>query len=201
MKCLPIHWVLLSALLFIAGTTPATGQARLSLKVGGNQSFLEVDSMSPDQELESKGGFNAGIDVRFENFSAFFWHPGIHYHTSTVAISMLDSPVLLEEEARVKSLKFPLQAGYYLTSLASLIRVHVKAGLVPEVVLSVKEPDSIGFGKEQINDFQLSACAGLGFDFTIITLDVRYDLGLSSYYTDLSGHQNDQLVISAGFIF
>lgn len=177
-----------------------SSQTRFSPKFGFNFSAVNIEADSV--ETEGRSGFNLGIDLRIED-RRFFFHPGFYYQqvkADLIKLEQLSSPESLTEEVRINSLKIPLNAGYYLSREGSLLRVHVRGGIVPQFVVGATEREDFNFDKDQLKNFTWGANAAVGVDFILLTVDVSYEFSLSDLYRDQSG-KNRMAVLRFGFIF
>lgn len=191
-----IPFLSFSFFLFISGFS----QTRFSPKFGFNFSAMNIEADTI--ETEGRSGFNFGLDLRIED-RRFFFHPGIHYQQVKAKLTKLEqltTPEALSEEVRINSIKVPLNAGYYITREGSLLRLHVRGGIVPQLVLGATEREAFNFSKDQLNDFTWGANAAVGVDFILLSVEISYEFSLSDFYENQSG-KNRMAILRFGFIF
>jgi hypothetical protein len=203
------------ALVFtINAVSNAQGRTRFNPKVGITLSSLEenfdIDNWT-DVSKEHNFGWNAGIDIRIEKDNGLLIIPGLHYNGWTNEIRAVEDgvpDVELSDETTIHALRAPISIGYKFIGAGEekTFGLYARAGGTATYVAGFKEPDSdlvdLDFSKDLINDFQFSAHVGLGFDISIINIEVMYEFGLTEFYDgDISGEKNNQLVLTAGLIF
>lgn len=190
--------IVLAALILLS--LPALAQVRVNPKVGVNISAL--DTKIQDIDAEARVGWNAGLDFRIGE-GIFFLQPGIHYYSFTARLFQDVSPdtdVDLREETTIQTLRAPVNLGLRLTGDDGLIGLHLKGGVVPAYVLSVKEKPVFQLDREDLRDFTLGANIGAGVDILFFTLDASYEIGLSPFFAD-SDERNNMFTLSAGVKF
>lgn len=185
--------ILLFGLLF---TYSAYAQVKFNPKAGVNFSSVtsEVDEIEADG---AKVGFNVGMDLRFGDKWLFF-QPGVHYYNAGGKLSVQDDNTTVEDDLNVRTLKIPLNAGFYLSGTDGILKVRVNAGIVPNIVIGVGE-SNFNTDYTNFNTLGLGANAGLGFDLAILTLDFNYELGLTNVYESGNG-KNNIFTVSLGLV-
>ena len=193
-----IQFSFAAALLFTFNFAQA--QVKISPKIGVNVSAVE--GKLTDFDAEARTGWNAGLDARIGD-GVFFLNPGIQYHSYTARLMSdlnQDTRVDFTEETTIQSIKAPLNLGLRVTGDNGLIGLHLKGGIVPTYVMSVKETDNFNFDKDQLNSLTWGANVGVGIDFLFLTADLTYEKGLSDYFKDAAG-KNNVLSLSVGLKF
>ncbi len=196
-----MYYRLLFLWFFIFATLPTLfSQTRFSPKFGFNFSAMDIEADTI--ETEGRSGFNIGLDLRIEDQRLFF-HPGFHYQQVKADLTKLEKPAApeaLTEEVRINSIKVPLNVGYYLTREGSLLRLHLRGGIVPQFIVSATEREAFNFNKDQLNSFTWGANAAVGIDFILLTVELSYEFGLSNVYQEQPG-KNRMAILRFGFIF
>ncbi len=190
---------LFTTTLLILSFTMAYSQlvVRPSAKFGFN--FASIDEDLEGFNTDGRSGYDIGIDLRMEQGHVFF-HPGLHFQKTRLDLTSLTSSNPEAIRTQVSSLKFPLNAGVYITSEASLLHVHFRGGIVPQFVTGAGEVEELGFDKDLLNNFLWGANAAIGIDFILLTVEFSYEFGLTSFYNDYSP-KNNMATLSFGFIF
>lgn len=185
--------VILLGLLF---TYETYAQVKFNPKVGAN--FSSVTSEVEDIEANgAKVGFNLGLDLRFGDKWLFF-QPGIHYYNAGGRLSVQEDTTVVKDDFNVKTIKIPLNAGFYLSGTDGILKVRINAGLTPNIIFGVGD-SNFNSAHTDFNTFGLGANAGLGFDLAILTLDFNYELGLTNVYESGNG-RNNILTVSLGLV-
>lgn len=203
-------------LIFIAGISGfASGQLSFGIKGGLNYSKLAFDDMTQVMsgttqysltQDESFQGFHIGIQTRLKIFSVFI-QPELLFNTS-------GGKVLIESNTGIKDVR---QVKYNKIDLPVLVGLkfgplRVNAGPVASVVLSSdSQLDDIISGLETTSkNATIGYQAGVGLDiFKILTLDARYEGGLSKLGDKINIGQNSyafdsrssKYLLSVGLLF
>lgn len=166
--------------------TYAHAQVAFNPKVGLNFSRITSEAIQLSED-GVKAGLNIGLDLRVGGSDSWvFFQPGIHYYNvgSRVKARIVDQSGADEVETEVDdilnahTLKVPMNAGVYLTGPETTVRVRLNGGVVPTFLLGLGSNDV----KIEADDFKSVTWGlngGLGFDFSIVTLDFNYEHGLS----------------------
>jgi hypothetical protein len=189
-----------TALMLLFTIQLATAQVRVSPKVGLNVSA--IDAKLNDFEAQARAGWHAGLDFRIGD-GFLFLNPGVQYFSYTARLMEnidTDTSINFEEETTIQSLKAPLNIGLRVTGDNGLLGLHLKGGIVPTYVMSVKEVDNFNFNEDQLNRLTWGANMGVGVDFLFFTADLTYEAGLSDYFKDATG-RNNVLSLSVGLKF
>ena len=164
--------------------TYAQAQVAFNPKIGVNFSKITSKDIALSQE-GVKAGFNAGIDFRIGgDDSRVFFQPGLHYYNvgSRFKLNKSENGETVSSNVKdvvnVHSLRVPLNAGVYLTNTDSPVRVRLNGGVTPAFVLGVGE-SNLDIRSDDFKKVYWSLNGGLGFDFSIVTLDFNYDHALS----------------------
>ena len=178
----------------------AVAQVKVSPKVGLNVSG--VDAKLTDFDAEARAGWNAGMDLRVGK-GLLFLAPGVHYYNYTARLmENLDenSRIDFTEETTIQSINVPLNIGLRVTGDNGLLGLHVRGGVVPTYVMSVKAVDNFNFSVDQLQRITWGANVGAGLDLLFFTADVTYERGLTDFFADAEG-KNNVLTFSLGLKF
>ena len=168
-------------------------------KIGYAASKISTDI--PDVKESAKHNFMVGIFLRFGN--KLYIQPEIMYHTSG---GTLDSAGL-KQEIKFKNLDVPLMIGIKPMNL-KVFNLRLMGGPVASFVMDkqIKFNDLI-HDPLQAADFKnviWRIDVGVGVDILFLTLDVRYEFGISNIYKPEQGAtsynmKNDVFTIGLGF--
>lgn len=149
-----------------------------------------------------RGGYEAGLDVRIGDYDGwFYWQPGLHYYVSYASLQVADpaNPAVRDGDyIRLNSLKIPLNGGMYLTGSDGILRVRIAGGFTP-ILLLHQEESSLDAAYTDFNNLALAANVGLGIDIAFISLDAKYEYGLTKMYDSGNGRM-DVLSFTLGVI-
>ncbi len=163
--------------------TCASAQVAINPKIGANFSRITSENVRLSED-GVKAGLNAGLDFRIgAEDGAVFFQPGLHYYnigSRFTASREGDNGVdtNLEDAITVHSLRVPLNAGVYLTGAETAVRVRLNAGVTPSFILGVGD-NNLQISADDFESINWGLNGGLGFDFTIVTLDFGYEHGLN----------------------
>ncbi len=173
--------------------TCASAQFAVNPKVGANFSRITSENIQLSDD-GVKAGLNAGVDFRIgAEDGAVFFQPGLHYYNigANFTASIDDEPGVdgvntnLEDGISVHSLRVPLNAGVYLTGAETAVRIRLNAGVTPSFILGVGD-NNLQIGADDFESVNWGLNGGLGFDFTIVTLDFGYEHGLNQIVNDIN---------------
>ncbi|MCB0821996.1 MAG: PorT family protein [Bacteroidales bacterium] len=193
------------------------GQLSLGIKGGVNMNTLSTDLN--DYEKAAKAGFLAGAFVRIGDK----WHlqPEAYFTAKRGELTYdvdygTGSVSNINQEITLNSLDIPVLIGYKIIDPPTL-NVRLQAGPVASIVTSKKfdlmvdkqaidTPDEF---PDNYKDLNWGLQFGAGVDFLFLTVDLRYELGLSNIYdkpedavdTDLGSLKNNLFFVSVGWKF
>ena len=193
------------------------GQLSLGIKGGVNMNTLSTDLS--DYEKAAKTGFLAGAFVRIGDK----WHlqPEAYFTAKKGELTYdvdygTGSVSNINQEITLNSLDIPVLIGYKIIDPPTL-NVRLQAGPVASIVTSKKfdlmvdkqaidTPDEF---PDNYKDLNWGLQFGAGVDFLFLTVDLRYELGLSNIYdkpedavdTDLGSLKNNLFFVSVGWKF
>lgn len=199
--------ITLRTLFCMAALVLATSGYAQKLKVhlqGGihaSQVNTDNDSISTVGML---GGYNLGMDLRVgASGSWIYFQPGAHFYQARMRVNELNDLTDLsnytDAELQVSQLKVPLNFGFYVTGTDGLLRVRASAGLVTSVVLDQSDDLRLSKAATEFSTFGVGVNAGLGIDFTVLTLDLRYEHGSTRMYQGGNANMNF-ISLTAGFV-
>ena len=163
--------------------TYAQAQVAFNPKIGVNFSKITSDAIQLSED-GVKAGLNAGLDLRVGGTDSWvFFQPGIHYYNvgSRFRASQDGDDGVnteIDDILNVHTLKVPLNAGVYLTGPETTVRVRLNGGVVPTFLLGLGD-SNIRITTDDFKNVTWGLNGGLGFDFSIVTLDFNYEHGLS----------------------
>lgn len=166
--------------------TYAQAQVAFNPKIGVNFSRITSQDIALSED-GVKAGLNAGIDFRIGGDDSWvFFQPGLHYYNvgSRFKARIVDQSgadgvdTELDDIVNAHTLKVPLNAGVYLTGPETTVRVRLNGGVVPTFLLGIGSSD-IKITADDFKSITWGLNGGLGFDFSIVTLDFNYEHGLS----------------------
>lgn len=166
--------------------TCASAQVAFNPKVGANFSKITSENIKLSED-GLRAGLNAGIDFRIgAEGGAVFFQPGLHYYNigSKFTANYEDEPGVdgidtnLKDAITVHSLRVPLNAGVYLTGAETAVRIRLNAGVTPSFILGVGD-NNLQISADDFESINWGLNGGLGFDFTVVTLDFGYEHGLN----------------------
>ena len=169
--------------------TCASAQVAVNPKIGVNFSRITSENIQLSDE-GVRAGLNAGLDFRIgAEDGAVFFQPGLHYYNigaNFTATRDDDNGVdtNLEDGISVHSLRVPLDVGVYLTGAETAVRVRLNAGVTPSFILGVGD-NNLQISADDFQSINWGLNGGLGFDFTIVTLDFGYEHGLNQIVDDI----------------
>ncbi|MGB3848403.1 MAG: porin family protein [Tunicatimonas sp.] len=174
--------LIMSAL--VLSVSYASAQVAVNPKIGVNLSRITSENVQLSDE-GVRAGFNAGLDFRIgAEDGAVFFQPGLHYYniganfTASVDDDDEGGDFNLEDDISVHSLRVPLNVGVYLTGAETAVRVRLNGGVTPSFILGVGDND-VRVTSDDFQSVNWGLNGGLGFDFTIVTLDFGYEHGLN----------------------
>ncbi|WP_312902647.1 outer membrane beta-barrel protein [Chryseobacterium taichungense] len=196
MKNLKIIKSLIAILLFVA-TNFVMGQVRFSPKVGLNFSSFKGDNSNSD--VEGRMGWHVGADLRVGESSLYF-RPGAYFQSFTARLINYDANTEFRDETKINMLKLPMDVGLNLTRAGGFLEVHVFGGLVPNILLGVREKNNFYFDKDKVKTFNLGANAGVDVDVAFLTFNLQYEWGLTKFLKE-DNNKNNIFAIGVGFNF
>ncbi len=150
-----------------------------------------------------QGGYNFGFDLRLGGYNSWIYlQPGAHFYQARMNIYSLEDYTEIENyrksELQVSQIKIPLNLGFYVTGTDGLLKIRASAGLTPSMVVD-KNNNELSNDLVDFQTFGVGVNAGIGLDFTLLTLDLRYEHGSTKIYRSADANMNF-ITLTAGFI-
>ena len=186
-------------IIFLAIGTSAVSavRAQTGANVQGGLSVMRNASQQvTGSEHEVHSGFFIGLNGRFGSYT-WYLSPGAYYYRLDI---LSDEEVdFFGGKERITMVKIPIDLG------ARLIRTPVfnfrlYAGGVINYIESVDE-NAQNITIDRYNDIHFGLNAGVGMDFWWLTLDLRYEKGLSGILIDDGQAKSDYLSAGVGIFF
>lgn len=138
------------------------------------------------------------MDYRFADNFSLLAEPGIALNYVQV-ISTIDKG-FRTSDLGLNFFQVPIMLNYYPVESLGL---NVKAGIQPQYLLWLSNPDKHDFSKSDFKSFVMSVPVGVGYSFNSnLSVDVRYAFGITPIYKiesyDLSQHT---LTVGASWMF
>ncbi len=176
------------------------GQFSLGVKVGYNASKLStnVDSV----KTSFKSGFQFGAFVRIGK--KLYVQPELYYTTQGGVFT--SNTQNWKQTIKIGSLDVPVLVGFKMID-AKLVNLRILAGPVASFVVN-KSVSEGGTSLGPITDGDLKSVnwsiqAGAGVDVWLLTLDIRYQIGLNQLVSEAQNYKfdskNNVWVVSLGF--
>jgi hypothetical protein len=206
-------------LLFVFCTLIAAhsfGQFNLGLVGGINVSSLSTDLS--DYEQDMKFGYKAGAFARLG--TKLHLQPEIYFSSkkSGISYSSVDATgtTHLSQVVTFNSIDVPLLVGYKIFD-PPLLNIRLNAGPVATIATNKKFETTLNSVKVETDEtFEDSFQAinwglqfGAGLDFSFLTFDIRYELGMNNIYNkpnsatddDISEMMQNVFFVCVGFKF
>jgi hypothetical protein len=160
---------------FAAAQSETASTLVINPQIGVNGSTL---SGNPEGvKNEANVGWQIGGYLRYGK--RFYIQPGIFWHyMSTETTSDVND---LKVDNKISTIQVPVCIGFNIVDSSALV-FRAFAGAAVSFLTSVDEGDYIK--KDDINSTQWLGRIGVGLDFTMFTVDLGYDYGFSSFYSD-----------------
>lgn len=191
---------ILFCLIFLSGLT-ATAQAQEYFHFGPKAAF----SVNSFQEVRNQENIqydnfktvSAGAFGRL-NLGKLYVQPELYFLVKGTNFSMKDS-VRSTGKIRLNTFETPVLLGYHLLNTPAM-NLRAFAGPVFNLYTKETQNDMKAWDRERY-DFEKKVTSlqmGLGLDVLMLTLDARYEWGLSRINSDL-GVRPQQFIISVGY--
>ena len=180
----------LFAVLLLAGTVPAMAQVDFSLGIKGGLNFAKIDASDPGTTYDNRTGYHFGAFGLFK-FSKIGIQPEILFS---------------QQGSKVKVNTGDFDANFSYINIPIIVKLYTVAGLNLQAgpqfgFLSKAEVEDTDV-KNGLKNSDISLALGVGWDLPFgLSIDARYNLGLSDINDDYSSDQvkNQVWQISAGF--
>jgi hypothetical protein len=176
------------------------GQFNLGVKLGYNASKLSTNVDSVKSNFKS--GFQFGAFARIGR--KLYLQPELYYTTQGGVFTSNTQD--WKQTIRIGSMDVPVLVGLKLIN-TDLVNLRVMAGPVASFTVNKSiEEGGLSTGPLTTGDLKSvnwALHAGLGVDVWLLTLDVRYQVGLSEIISEVQNYQfyskNNAWVVSLGF--
>lgn len=145
---------------------------------------------------EFHSGFYVGLNGRFGSYT-FYLSPGAYYYRLDVNSS--DKIGFFQKKERFTMVKIPIDIGVRVIR-NPVFNFRVYGGGVLNYIESVDE-DATSIDLEEYNDIHFGINAGLGVDLWWLTLDVKYEKGISGMLISDRSTSADYLSAGLGIFF
>lgn len=190
---------ILCALIFIMAGITATAQIP-GFTIGPNfaANFSNFDAESDKIESEIKSSLSFGAFARFGN--RLYIQPELMFMNRKGDISSYEFKGS-NNSIHLKTVDIPLLIGGKIMN-AKLFNVRIMAGPVASIVVN-KDVNSTNWdsalGKKDIRNANWGIQVGAGADLLLLTLDLRYEFGMSDFSKDKSlTLKNNMFVVGLG---
>ena len=179
---------LLIAITLLAST--AFSQISFGPKIGYNTSKLSTDKSNIKSDLQSS--FQFGLFLRLG--TKIYVQPEINWVTEggvfkPITLGNLDP---FEDDVKLNTIQIPFLIGAKVIDL-KLLNLRVFAGPTASIVTdkTIKATGDLGIQVDNIEDLIWGLQVGAGVDVLMLTLDVRYNVGLTKVIGDVNGSTFD----------
>ena len=206
--------LIIAAILFI--NTAHAQFFQVGLKGGISSSKAQVDELFTIDNTtvsyktgKAKLGWHIGLYSRIK-ISRFYVQPELLFSSTGGEIEVSEAGITTPELAQIdlNKLDIPVMAGFFITKSFRIFAGPTFSYLISE---DIKGTELISDIKQNYNKANIGYQAGLGFDVSRLTLDLKYEGNLSklgesvtiplideTFSTDL---RNPQFIVSVGFKF
>lgn len=179
---------LITVVAFMAMQT-AYGQAAISIGVKGGLNFANIDTSSPSTAYNSRTGYHAGAFVNFK-FTKLAIQPEFIYSVQGSSLSSSGT----SQDLSLGYINIPILLKFYLVG-----GFHLQAG--PQFGF-LNSADLAGTDiKSSLKSSDTSIALGAGFDISKLTIDARYNMGISEINNaaGISATKNQVIQVSLGY--
>ncbi|MCP4550901.1 MAG: PorT family protein [Bacteroidetes bacterium] len=165
-------------------TTTAFTQISFGPKVGYYASKLSVDKS--DIKSDIKSSFQFGAFLRLG--TKIYVQPEIIWATEGAVFK--DEGIGFEDDIELKTIQFPLLVGVKVFDLkVANLRIHggPTASIVTNKTINKVDDLESGLDDADFEDLIWSFQVGAGIDVLMLTLDVRYNIGISKVIGEVDG--------------
>ncbi len=162
-------------------------------QIGVNASQLSNDPING--EHKARAGWQVGGYLRFDS-SKFYLQPGLFYHMVGTELQTTNEITHATStfENQVHSIHFPVVVGFNVID-GDTVDLRLQAGTSVDFITGVDSNDH--FTKNDLNSSYWSFKFAAGVDFSILSIDLGYDLGMSNYFVD---EREDDAKMSGWFL-
>ncbi len=158
-----------------------SAMAQFSLRPQIGIQFTDLSYEAVEGQLTSKNGLSFGADLQIG--STFFVQPGIMVNPVSLEIDNVG-------DISITKLNIPVMLGYKLFQPDGGRALGMRIFAGPNFAFNVNDNISDAISSittDDLNNFQLSAIGGIGFDLSIIFVDLAYKYELSETISPRNG--------------
>lgn len=171
--------LILSTLLFCLAFTLMQAQVILRPQVGINSSSLTGEGEGID--FNDEIGYQVGVDFQFGN--QLYIQPGLHFEALNNQAVLTSTPNSQESDLTINRIRIPLMVGYRINPQEDTPTINLRVFTGPNASFTIrKKLDGFTINGDDFQDIIWGWNAGLGFDFSILFVDLGYTFGLSEIY-------------------
>lgn len=155
--------------------------AQFSLRPQIGIQFTDLTLEAVEGQINSKNGLSFGADLQIGG--TFFVQPGIMVNPVNMEIDNVG-------DISITKLNVPVMLGYRLFEPDGGRALGMRIFAGPNFAFNVNDNISnaiTSITTDDLNSFQLSAIGGIGFDLSILFVDLAYKYGISDTITLKSG--------------
>ncbi|GAB4499160.1 MAG: hypothetical protein OHK0019_35800 [Saprospiraceae bacterium] len=160
------------------------GQLTLRPYVGINSNSLTEDF--EDSEWKSKIGYQVGVDLQIG--SKLYVQPGVQLEFAKNQIESIIPGVDEDFEFKRTHVRIPVMVGYAFGEIDGDFAARIFTGPNASIVIS-SEADGEDI-KDELKNAVFGWNVGAGVDFSILFLDLGYQIGLSEVFEDFNLGEN-----------
>jgi hypothetical protein len=176
--------ILIFAITFIAST--AFSQISFGPKIGYTTSKLSIDKSNIKSDLKSSFQFGAFLRLG----TKIYVQPEINWVTEGGVFKPISLGSLspFEDDVKLSTIQIPFLIGVKVFDL-KVANLRVFAGPSASIVTdkTIEGTNDLGIKVDHIEDLIWGLQIGAGVDVLMLTLDVRYNIGLSKVIGDVDG--------------
>ncbi len=166
--------------ILISGIPKTVIGMTLNPQIGINSSLLGNDPQNG--EHKARIGWQMGGYLRFDS-EKFYIQPGLFYHLVGTELQSTNEITQVESvfQNQIHSIHFPVLVGFNVLD-GGAVDLRLQTGTSIDFITGVDSNDH--FTKDDLNSTYWSLKFAVGVDFSILSIDLGYDLGMSNFFQD-----------------
>lgn len=166
--------ILILTITFFA--TTAFSQITFGPKIGYNTSKLSTDKSDIKSDLRNSFQFGAFLRLG----TKIYVQPEINWITEGGVFKQETGGINLEDEIKLSTIQIPFLVGLKAIDL-KVANIRIFGGPAASIVTdkTIEGPNDLGISVDHFEDLIWSLQIGAGVDVLMLSLDVRYNIGLS----------------------
>jgi hypothetical protein len=190
--------------LMLLGLTGA-GISQVKIKLQGGVNFSTLTEQPEGLEISTIPGYQFGGSLQIGN--TVYLEPGFFWLRMGSELTTLTLEEIFEDEVFIHAFHIPALLGYQFGA-SNPVTFRVYAGPAMTIISSVNNdgitidingtPVLIKLEKEDLNSPLWGGIAGVGADFSILSLDINYELGFTKVFKENLDSKNNVIRINAG---